>query len=91
MAQGLVGWLVGCLLVGSVLDWLGTKLKSLVFGFFLDWVLPKRSQPVGSWKGKMLEPINFDVETILGYVLGTCMRCHKRKLIYTVPSDDKIT
>ena len=72
------------------MDWLGTKLKSLAFGFFGTGCCPKR-QPVGSWKGKMLGPINFDVKTILGYVLGTCMRCHKRKLIYTVPSDDKNT
>ena len=34
----------------------------------------KISQPVGSWKGKMLKPINLDVESILGFVLGTCMR-----------------
>ena len=45
----------------------------------------KVNQPVGSWKGKMLKPINFDVETILGYVLG------KRKLIYTVPIEDENT
>ena len=51
----------------------------------------KISQPVGSWKGKMLKPINLDVETILGFVLGTCMRCHKHKLIYKVPIENKNT
>ena len=51
----------------------------------------KVSQPVGSWKGKMLEPINFDIETVLGFVLGTCMRCHKHKLIYKVLIEDKNT
>ena len=70
------------------MDWLGTKLKSLVF--FLTGCCQKKSTG-GKFKGKMLEPKNFDVDTILGYVLGTCMRCHKRKLIYTVPSDDKDT
>ena len=47
------------------------------------WMSLKVSQPVGSWKGKMLKPINFDIETVLGFVLGTCMRCHKHKLIYS--------
>ena len=51
----------------------------------------KVSQPVGSWKGKMLKPINFDIETVLGFVLGTCMRCHKHKLIYKVLIEDKNT
>ena len=50
----------------------------------------KISQLLGSWKGKMLKPINLDVETILGVVLGTCMRCHKHKLIYKVPIENKI-
>ena len=45
----------------------------------------KISQPVGSWKGKMLKPINFDVEPVFDFVLGTFMRCHKHKLIYIVP------
>ena len=39
------------------------------------------SEPVGSWKGKLLKPINFDIETVLGFVLGTCMRGYKHKLI----------
>ena len=51
----------------------------------------KISQPVGSWKGKMFKPINFDIETVLGFVLGTCMRCHKHKLIYIVPIEDENT
>ena len=29
----------------------------------------------------MLKPVNFDIETVLGFVLGTCMRCYKHKLI----------
>ena len=29
----------------------------------------------------MLKPINFDIETVLGFVLGTCMRCYNHKLI----------
>ena len=33
----------------------------------------KISQPLGSWKGKMLKPINLDVETILGW---KCASCH---------------
>ena len=49
----------------------------------------KISQAVGSWKGKWLKPRNFDVETDLGFVLGTFMRCHKHKLIYKVPMKDK--
>ena len=44
----------------------------------------KIRQPVGSWKGKMLKPINFDVEPVFDFVLGTFMRCHKHKLIYIV-------
>ena len=36
---------------------------------------------MGSWKGKWFKPINFDVEIVLGFVLGTCMRCYKHKLI----------
>ena len=51
----------------------------------------KISQLLGSWKGKTLKPINLDVETILGVVLGTCMRCHKNKLIYKVPIENKNT
>ena len=50
-----------------------------------NWVYLKICQPVGSWKGKLLEPKKFDVETVLGYVLG------KRKLIYTVPIEDENT
>ena len=46
---------------------------------------------MGSWKGKMLKPINFDIETVLGFVLGTCMRYQKHKLIYIVPIEDKNT
>ena len=46
--------------------------------------VPNRSQPVACWKGKMLKPINFDIETVLGFVLGTYMRCHKHKLIYKI-------
>ena len=42
-----------------------------------------------SWKGKWLKTRNFDVETELGFVLGTCMRCHKHKLVYKVPIEDK--
>ena len=34
---------------------------------------------------------NFDIETVLGFVLGTCMRCHKHKLIYVVPIEDENT
>ena len=37
----------------------------------------------------MLKPINFDVETVSGFVLGICLRCHKHKLIYIVPIEDK--
>ena len=47
------------------------------------WVLLKVSQPLGSWKGRILKPINFDIETVLGFVLGTCVRCHKHKLIHS--------
>ena len=49
----------------------------------------KISQAVGSWKGKWLKPRNFDVETDLGFVLGTFMRRHKHKLIYKVPIEDQ--
>ena len=42
-----------------------------------------------SWKGKLLKTRNFDVETELGFVLGTCMRCHKHKLVYKVLIDQK--
>ena len=42
-----------------------------------------------SWNGKWLKTRNFDVETELGFVLGTCMRCHKHKLVYKVPMDQK--
>ena len=52
----------------------------IAVGFFLNWV-----------KGKLLKPINFDVEIVLGVVLRTCMRCHKHKLIYIVPVEDKNT
>ena len=55
------------------------------------WMSLKVNQPVGSWKGKMLKPINFDIETVLGFVLATCMRCHKHKLIYIVPIEDEHT
>ena len=55
------------------------------------WMSLKVSQPVGSWKGKMLKPINFDIETGLGFVLGTYMRCHTHKLVYIVPIEDKNT
>ena len=55
------------------------------------WMSLKVNQPVGSWKGKMLKPINFDIETVLGFVLGTCMRYHKHKLIYIVPIEDEHT
>ena len=44
-----------------------------------------------SWKGKWLKTRNFDVETVLGFVLGTSMRCHKQKLVYIVPIEDKNT
>ena len=50
-----------------------------------NWVYLKICQPVGSWKGKLLEPKKIDVETVLGYVLG------KRKLIHTVPIEDENT
>ena len=36
---------------------------------------------MANWKGEMFKPMNFDVETVLGFVLGTCMRCYKHKLI----------
>ena len=37
----------------------------------------KRSQPVGSWKGKLLKPTNFDVENwCLLCSLTSCMRRH---------------
>ena len=49
----------------------------------------KIRQPVASWKGKLLKPINFDIETVLGLVFGTSIRCHKHKLIYIVPIEDK--
>ena len=52
-------------------------------------VLLKISQAMGNRKGKMLKPRNFDVETDLGFVLGTFMRCYKHKLIYIVPIEDK--
>ena len=51
----------------------------------------KLSQPVGSWNDKWLKTRNFEVETELGFVLGTCMRCHKHKLVYKVPIEDKNT
>ena len=49
------------------------------------------SKNLASWKGKMLKPTNFDIETGLGFVLGTCMRCHKHKLIYVVLIEDENT
>ena len=75
------------------LDWLGQSSSFTVLNAKHVWVWMslKGSQPVGSWKGKMLKPTNFDIETVLGFVLGTCMRCHKRKLIYVVPIEDENT
>ena len=46
-------------------------------------------QPVASWKGKLLKHINCDIETVLGLVFGTSIRCHKHKLIYILPIADK--
>ena len=53
-------------------------------GNVLRAVSLKISQPVGSWKGKMLKPINFDVEPVFDFVWDTFMKCHKHKLIYIV-------
>ena len=39
----------------------------------------------------MLKPVNFDIESVLGFVLGTCMRCYKHKLIYAVTIEDENT
>ena len=55
-----------------------------MFGFGIFKVLGlgvSENKPVGNWEGKLLKPINFDIETVLGFVLGTCMRCYKHKLI----------
>ena len=49
----------------------------------------KIRQPVASWNGKLLKPMNFDIETVFGLVFGTSIRCHKHKLIYIVPIEDK--
>ena len=51
----------------------------------------KKRQPVASWIDKLLKPRNCDVETDLKFVLGTCMRYQKHKLIYIVPTEDKNT
>ena len=52
------------------------------FGIFKVFGLGvSENKPVGNWEGKLLKPINFDIETVLGFVLGTCMRCYKHKLI----------
>ena len=66
------------------LDWLGQSSSLTVLnakhvwvwiqGFKGGWVSLKTSQPVASWKGKMPKPINFDVQTVLGVVLGTFVR-----------------
>ena len=39
----------------------------------------------------MLKPINFDIETVLGFVLGTYMRYYKYKLIYIILIEDEHT
>ena len=80
------------------LDWLGTKLKSHCFERLAcldldlgiqNCVSRKTSQPVASWKGKMLKPIHFDIETVLGFVLGTFVRWHIHKLICIVPMEGR--
>ena len=72
------------------LDWLGQSSSLTVLnakhvwvwiqGFKGGWVSLKRKSTGGKLEGKWLKPINFDIETVFGFVLGTCMRCHKHKL-----------
>ena len=82
------------------LDWLGTSSSLTVLNAKRVWVwifefsglgVSKTSQLAASWKGKMLKPMNFDIETILMFVLGTCMGCHNTNCTYIVPIEDKNT
>ena len=44
-----------------------------------------------NWLTNYIRETGFDVKIVLGFVLWTCMRCHKHKLIYIVPIEDKNT
>jgi len=52
------------------LDWIGLGQNSSLTSLGLDFRglglgVSKTSQPVASWKGKLLKPIDFDVEPVL--------------------------
>ena len=52
------------------LDWIGLGQSSSLTSLGLDFRglglgVSKTSQPVASWKGKLLKPIDFDVEPVL--------------------------
>ena len=62
------GSISGWKLVG--LDWIGLGQNSSLTSLGLDFRglglgVSKTSQPVASWKGKLLKPIDFDVEPVL--------------------------